>query len=83
MKGLFTAAAVAAMASGANAHNNAHRRAHDLFKRTTPEACVPGCTTYVRTIYGEATCTQHSRLALDLGDSRLAGPHEISVADQS
>ncbi|KAH8177645.1 putative beta-glucosidase btgE [Sarocladium implicatum] len=52
MKGAIAAAAMAAMATGANAHIN-HRRAHDLFKKGTE--CKPVCTTYISTIYGQAT----------------------------
>ncbi|KAK0383217.1 hypothetical protein NLU13_9130 [Sarocladium strictum] len=50
MKGSIAAAAIAAMAAGANAHLP-HQRAHDLFKRE----CKPVCTTYVETIYGKPT----------------------------
>lgn len=60
MKGIFSAAALAALAGAANAHN--HRHAHDLFaahKRNlaTGEVCVPGCTTIWSTITGEPTRT--------------------------
>ncbi|KAL6402926.1 putative beta-glucosidase btgE [Ilyonectria robusta] len=54
MKGTVAAAAVAVLASGAQAAYPHHRRAHDLFKRGE-ESCVPGCTTIWTTIYGEPT----------------------------
>jgi exo-beta-1,3-glucanase (GH17 family) len=52
MKGSIAVAAIAAMATGANAHIH-HRRAHDLFKKG--QQCKPVCTTYVETIYGKPT----------------------------
>jgi exo-beta-1,3-glucanase (GH17 family) len=52
MKGSIAAAALAVMATGANAHLG-HRRAHDLFKKG--QQCKPVCTTYVETIYGKPT----------------------------
>ncbi|KAH7133530.1 glycoside hydrolase superfamily [Dactylonectria macrodidyma] len=54
MKGAIAAAAVAAMATGAQAAYPHHRRAHDLFKRGE-EYCIPGCTTIWTTVYGEPT----------------------------
>lgn len=55
MKGAIATAAIAALATGANAHIH-HRRAHDLFKKS--QECKPVCTTYIETIYGKPTCTQ-------------------------
>ena len=51
MKGVFAAAALAALAGSAAAHN--HRHAHELFKKGYEADCKPGCTTYIRTIVGE------------------------------
>jgi exo-beta-1,3-glucanase (GH17 family) len=52
MKGAIATAAIAALATGANAHIH-HRRAHDLFKKN--QECKPVCTTYIETIYGKPT----------------------------
>ncbi|KAJ4008207.1 hypothetical protein NW752_010087 [Fusarium irregulare] len=54
MKGGIAAAAVAAMATGAQAALPHHRRAHELFRRGG-EVCVPSCTTIWTTYYGEPT----------------------------
>ncbi|KAM0563928.1 hypothetical protein ACHAPJ_000136 [Fusarium lateritium] len=54
MKGGLAAAAVAAMATGAQAAYPHHRRAHELFRRGG-EVCVPSCTTIWTTYYGEPT----------------------------
>ena len=54
MKGVFAAAALAALAGSAAAHS--HRHAHELFKKGYDPECKPGCTTYVHTIIGEPTC---------------------------
>ncbi|KAK7421022.1 hypothetical protein QQX98_002380 [Neonectria punicea] len=54
MKGVVAAAAVAVMASGAQAAYPHHRRAHDIFHRGY-ESCVPSCTTIWSTITGSAT----------------------------
>jgi exo-beta-1,3-glucanase (GH17 family) len=54
MKGGIAAAALAAMASGANAIN--HRHAHELFKKSYEvQQCSQKCTTIYTTITGEAT----------------------------
>lgn len=56
MKGAFAAAALAAMAGGANAIN--HRHAHELFahkRGAEVSASSCGCTTYYTTTTGEAT----------------------------
>lgn len=61
MKGTVIAAAAAAMVGGASAAKVHHRHAHGLFEAakrnadTTGEMCIPGCTTYMTTIYGEPT----------------------------
>ncbi|KAJ6445655.1 glycoside hydrolase family 17 [Purpureocillium lavendulum] len=56
-KGVFAAAALAAMAGGVSAAH--HRHAHEaLFAKRgndTAEVCVPGCTTIWKTITGEPT----------------------------
>ncbi|KAM0197999.1 hypothetical protein ACHAPI_004327 [Fusarium lateritium] len=54
MKGGLAAAAVAAMATGAQAAYPHHRRAHDMFRRGG-EVCVPTCSTIWTTYYGEPT----------------------------
>ncbi|KAF4495177.1 beta-glucosidase btge [Fusarium agapanthi] len=54
MKGGLAAAAVAAMATGAQAAYPHHRRAHEMFRRGG-EVCVPTCTTIWTTYYGEPT----------------------------
>ncbi|KAL6920086.1 hypothetical protein ACHAPO_001047 [Fusarium lateritium] len=54
MKGGLAAAAVAAMATGAQAAYPHHRRAHEMFRRGG-EVCVPSCTTIWTTYYGEPT----------------------------
>ncbi|KAF5659707.1 beta-glucosidase [Fusarium heterosporum] len=54
MKGGLAAAAVAAMATGAQAALPQHRRAHDLFRRGG-EVCVPTCTTVWTTYHGQPT----------------------------
>ncbi|KPM39963.1 hypothetical protein AK830_g6599 [Neonectria ditissima] len=53
MKGVVAAAAVAVIATGAQAAYP-HRRAHDIFHRGY-ESCVPSCTTIWSTITGSAT----------------------------
>lgn len=55
MKGGIAAAAIAAMATGANAIN--HRHAHELFaaKRGAEVEKTCGCTTIYTTITGEPT----------------------------
>ena len=54
MKGGIAAAALAAMASGANAINHLH--AHELFKKSYEvQQCSQKCTTIYTTITGEAT----------------------------
>ncbi|KAF5026768.1 hypothetical protein F66182_1122 [Fusarium sp. NRRL 66182] len=55
MKGGLAAAAVAAMATGAQAAYPHHRRAHDMFRRAGAEVCVPSCSTIWTTYYGEPT----------------------------
>ena len=57
MKGGFAVAAVAALATGANAVS--HRHAHGLFAKRGHEVCVPSCTTIYTTITGEATRMDH------------------------
>ncbi|UNI15128.1 hypothetical protein JDV02_001694 [Purpureocillium takamizusanense] len=58
MKGVFAAAALAAMAGSVSAGGH-HRHAHEaLFAKRandTAEVCVPGCTTIWKTITGEPT----------------------------
>ncbi|KAF4454366.1 hypothetical protein F53441_3123 [Fusarium austroafricanum] len=54
MKGGLAAAAVAALATGAQAAYPHHRRAHEMFRRGG-EVCVPTCTTIWTTYYGEPT----------------------------
>ncbi len=53
MKRELAAAAIAAMASGANAIN--HRRAHDLFHKRSGQESVCLCSTVYETITGEPT----------------------------
>ena len=55
MKGGIAAAAIAAMATGANAIN--HRHAHEVFhnKRVVESGETCGCTTIWETITGEPT----------------------------
>ena len=54
MKGGYAAAALAAMASGANAIN--HRHAHELFANKRGDlAQTCGCTTIYTTVTGEPT----------------------------
>lgn len=59
MKGVFAAAALAAMAGSVSAAH--HRHAHEaLFAKRgndTADVCVPGCTTIWKTITGEPTRT--------------------------
>ncbi|SPN96923.1 related to beta-glucosidase [Cephalotrichum gorgonifer] len=59
MKGTVAKALVAMAGAASAAHVNHHRRAHELFARGTgvygEESCLPKCTTYVTTIYGEPT----------------------------
>ena len=59
MKGSIASAVALAAGLASAAHGQGHRRAHELFARGDgvygEESCIPRCTTYVTTIYGEPT----------------------------
>ncbi|KAF7559704.1 hypothetical protein G7046_g4450 [Stylonectria norvegica] len=67
MKGTFAAAAMAVMATGANALHHRHADVHSMFAKhanETDAVCVPGCTTIWKTITGEATLVPHTKTAV-------------------